>query len=190
MSDNRYAFLVEWLDPNAQIVWKFQLLYWDKDCSCELYDIKNRRTFLKRCPAPHVKLQNLYLGAVVTLHARQLKILEYSDTFTQKTLSTSRQKCAPASVDEGTRGRSGSAEVVLRGWCTLHTEQYPSAAAAPRCTAPRLFGTCGVGGVPPPYGCSRCETVGGRGQLLRDRCSGRGAFTTTSATTTPNANPG
>jgi hypothetical protein len=145
MADNRYAFLVEWLDPNAQIVWKFQLLYWDKDCSCELYDIKNRRTFLKRCPAPHVKLPNLYLGAVVTLHARQLKILEYSDTFTKKTLSKSRQKCAPRRVDDATPGAFGPQECALRVRCTLHLDAYPPAAAAPRRTAPRLFAHARLG---------------------------------------------
>jgi hypothetical protein len=131
----RYAFLVEWLDPNAQIVWKFQLLYWDADCSCELYDIKNRRTFLKRCPAPHVKLPNLYLGAVVTLHSRQLKVMEYSDAFTQNTLAKSRQKCAPLKA----RGRA-VLRCPPRVVAAVHTEQHarPTAIVATTPTKPWL----------------------------------------------------
>ena len=95
MANERYAFVVDWLDPMAQIVWKFQLLFYSHDNSVEMYDIKNRRTFLKRSPAPSLALNQLFTGATITLHARQLQIMEYADEFTQKTLSKTRQKCVP-----------------------------------------------------------------------------------------------
>ena len=91
----RYAFTAEWLDPMAQIVWKFQLLFYTQDNTIEMYDIKNRRTFLKRSPATNLSLGQIYVGATITLHARQLHIVEYADDFTKRTLSMTRQKCAP-----------------------------------------------------------------------------------------------
>jgi nucleoside-diphosphate kinase len=88
----RYAFTAEWLDPMAQIVWKFQLLFYTQDNTIEMYDIKNRRTFLKRSPATNLSLGQIYVGATITLHARQLHIVEYADDFTKRTLSMTRQK--------------------------------------------------------------------------------------------------
>lgn len=92
MSGDRYAFVVDWLDPMAQIVWKFQLLFYSHDNSVEMYDIKNRRTFLKRSPAPNLALNQLFTGATITLLARQLQVMEYADDFTKRTLSKTRQK--------------------------------------------------------------------------------------------------
>lgn len=92
MAGERYAFVVDWMDPNAQIVWKFQLLYYSSDNTVEMYDIKNRRTFLKRSAAPHVKLGQLFVGATVTINARQLQVVEYADDFTRRTLTKTRQK--------------------------------------------------------------------------------------------------
>ena len=40
--------------------------------------------FLKRMAYPDIKQDNLYIGSVVTVYARQLKLSEYGDTFTRK----------------------------------------------------------------------------------------------------------
>ena len=46
-SDQRYCFVVDWFDPAASLVRKYQLIYYTADGTIEMYDLKNRRTFLK-----------------------------------------------------------------------------------------------------------------------------------------------
>jgi len=87
----RYAFIVEWLDPHAGLTFKYQLMFYKDDNSIEMYDIKNRRTFLKKVVYPSVKAANLYIGSTITVYSRQLKVVEYADAFTEKALETTRQ---------------------------------------------------------------------------------------------------
>ena len=54
------------------------------------YDLKNRRTFLKRCDYPSVTLKDLYKGGVITVYSRQLTIVEYGDGFTAGKLEKAR----------------------------------------------------------------------------------------------------
>ena len=48
------------------------------------YDLKTRRTFLKRCDYPSVGMAQLFKGSIVTVYSRQLKIVEYADGFTER----------------------------------------------------------------------------------------------------------
>ena len=48
------------------------------------YDLKTRRTFLKRCDYPSVVMAQLYKGSIITVYSRQLKIVEYADGFTER----------------------------------------------------------------------------------------------------------
>ena len=67
------------LPPFARFLW-FQ------------FDLKNRRTFLKRCSYPSISLADLYIGAQVTIYSRQLRILSYGDAFTSSKLSVTKSK--------------------------------------------------------------------------------------------------
>lgn len=49
-----------------------------------MYDLKNSRKFLQRIAQPSVTLGQLFVGSIVTVNARQLKIADYGDTFTRK----------------------------------------------------------------------------------------------------------
>jgi hypothetical protein len=40
--------------------------------------------FLKRLPVPEVGEASLFIGSIVTVHARQLKIVDYGDVFTRQ----------------------------------------------------------------------------------------------------------
>ena len=40
--------------------------------------------FLKRMAYPDISLKDLYIGSIVTVYARQLKLVDYGDTFTRK----------------------------------------------------------------------------------------------------------
>lgn len=48
--------------------------------------MKNHKVFLKKIKYPDIKLEDLYIGNVVTCYGRQLKIVEFGDDFTKKGL--------------------------------------------------------------------------------------------------------
>ena len=53
--------------------------------------MKNRRMFLKRMNAPGVEISSLYVGSIVTVNARQLKIADYGDTATRKAFARGKE---------------------------------------------------------------------------------------------------
>ena len=50
------------------------------------FDVKNRRVFLKRCEYPAVKAEHLFVGAVISVYARQLRLVDYGDDYTRRCL--------------------------------------------------------------------------------------------------------
>lgn len=58
------------------------------------FDLKNRRTFLKRCDYPSVRLADLYEGSIITVYSRQLTIVKYGDTFTARAFQKQTEMCA------------------------------------------------------------------------------------------------
>ena len=90
--DERYAFLAEYYDPNACLIRKYQLLFYVKDETCEMYDIKNKRLFLRRTKVPGLRMADLFLGSVVSVHSRQLTIKDFGDEFTRKKLRAKTEK--------------------------------------------------------------------------------------------------
>ena len=88
----RYAFTAEWYDPNASFNRQYQLLFYPSDNTVEMFDIKNRRLFLKRSKCSHVQLKDLFIGAIVNIHSRQLTIIDFGDEFTTKKLKSSKEK--------------------------------------------------------------------------------------------------
>lgn len=87
-TEDRYCFHVEWLDQQADVIRRYILTYYPRDNSVEMYDPKNRRPFLKRCEYAEVSAHNLFIGATVTVLARQLKVVEYADNHTRQKLTT------------------------------------------------------------------------------------------------------
>lgn len=91
-SDERYAFLAEWYDPRASLMRKYQLLFYPSDSSVEMYDVKNRRLFLKRSVIDGLQVQHLFLGATINIHSRQLSITDYADERTSNLLRNKNEK--------------------------------------------------------------------------------------------------
>jgi nucleoside-diphosphate kinase len=77
--DARFSFNADYYDPQAGMVRKYQLLYYTTDQTIEMYDIKNKRVFLKRCAYPALNVKELYVGSSVTIFSRSLKLVEYGD---------------------------------------------------------------------------------------------------------------
>jgi len=48
-----------------------------------MYDLKNKRMFMKRLPVGNITTKELYLGSIITVHSRQLKIVDYADISTK-----------------------------------------------------------------------------------------------------------
>ena len=88
----RYVFKVEWKDSENCLVTEFLLSYFISEGSIELFDIKKRRVFLKKCLCPNVALKDLYVGNTVTIMSRPLHIIDYGDTFTREQMKTQMQR--------------------------------------------------------------------------------------------------
>lgn len=86
-AEDRYCFFSEWFDAQADLIRRYQITFFPRDNTVEMYDMKNRRPFLKRSET-NVKAEDLYMGATVTIHARQLKIVEFADVYTRRIFET------------------------------------------------------------------------------------------------------
>jgi len=52
VGEERYKFECEWYDQQAQINRYYTLTYYPVDKTIDMFDIKNKRIFLKRCEYP------------------------------------------------------------------------------------------------------------------------------------------
>ena len=71
---------------------KFLLTFYPKDNTIEMYDLKNKRMFLKRMESQGLSVNDLYIGSIVTVYYRQLKIVDYGDVFTRSKFNFSQEK--------------------------------------------------------------------------------------------------
>lgn len=46
--DQRFAFIVDWYDAQASLIRQYQFLFYPKDNSVEMYDMKNKKKFFSR----------------------------------------------------------------------------------------------------------------------------------------------
>lgn len=58
------------------------------------FDVKARRTFLKKTRYESLPTEQLRPGNTVVVYGRQLKILDYADAFTRRQLEWQQQRCA------------------------------------------------------------------------------------------------
>jgi len=91
-AEDRYVFFVEWFDAQADLIRRYMLTFFPRDSTLEMYDQKNKRPFLKRAEYGGVTLGDLYLGATLTIHSRQLKVIEYGDVHTRKAMESSKSR--------------------------------------------------------------------------------------------------
>lgn len=86
--DPRLAFIVDYDDPHAGLTRQYRLLYFLNDRTVEMVDAATRRVFLKRCACPTVAVDDLFLGATLTVLSRQLRVTAYADDHTKSTLES------------------------------------------------------------------------------------------------------
>uniref|UniRef100_A0A8C1ZAV1 Nucleoside diphosphate kinase n=1 Tax=Cyprinus carpio TaxID=7962 RepID=A0A8C1ZAV1_CYPCA len=91
-SDERFAFLAEWYDPSAALLRRYQLLYYPKDGSVEMFDMKNQRTFLRRTKFDEIHPEDLFVGNRVNIFSRQLNLVGYGDQYTANKLGSKKER--------------------------------------------------------------------------------------------------
>lgn len=88
----RYIFEAEWYDKVACILKKFLLYYYPADNTVELYDVKTKKTFLRRTTCEGIQAKDFYVGSTVTVYSRNIKIIDFADETTKIKLQTKTQK--------------------------------------------------------------------------------------------------
>ncbi|XP_033208688.1 nucleoside diphosphate kinase 7 [Belonocnema kinseyi] len=92
MDSERYIFEAEWFDKVACVVKKFLLYYYVSDNSVELYDLKTKKTFLRRTKCEGVEEKDFYVGALITIFSRSMRLINFADCNTKTKLSSKAQK--------------------------------------------------------------------------------------------------
>lgn len=115
MAENfRLSFVVEYVDPQASILRKYLLLFYPKDSTLEMFDVKNNRVFLKRVPYANLSERDLFIGANVTVFSRSLKIVDFGDEITRREFK-SKSENAIVAIGGDALSKAGEAmQTVLR----------------------------------------------------------------------------
>ncbi|XP_036395939.1 nucleoside diphosphate kinase 7 [Megalops cyprinoides] len=90
--EERFAFLAEWYDPTAALLRRYQLLFYPKDSSVEMFDMKNQRTFLRRTRYEGLLQDDLFVGSRVNIFSRQLNLVGYGDQYTASKLGSKKER--------------------------------------------------------------------------------------------------
>ena len=92
LGEEKYIFEVDWYDQQADITRKYQVVYLPVVKSIEMYDVKNKRIFLKRQEIPTLQLDDFFVGSQVTILSRVLKVTDYGDIFTRRRFESQRER--------------------------------------------------------------------------------------------------
>uniref|UniRef100_A0A3P8XTR1 Nucleoside diphosphate kinase homolog 7 n=1 Tax=Esox lucius TaxID=8010 RepID=A0A3P8XTR1_ESOLU len=92
INEERFAFLAEWFDPSAALLRRYQLLFYPKDGSVEMFDVKNQRTFLRRTKYDELHQEHLFVGNRVNVFSRQLNLIGYGDQYTANKLGSKKER--------------------------------------------------------------------------------------------------
>uniref|UniRef100_A0A8C1R8X9 Nucleoside diphosphate kinase homolog 7 n=1 Tax=Cyprinus carpio TaxID=7962 RepID=A0A8C1R8X9_CYPCA len=78
--------------PHAALLRRYQLLYYPKDGSVEMFDMKNQRTFLRRTKFDEIHPEDLFVGNRVNIFSRQLNLVGYGDQYTANKLGSKKER--------------------------------------------------------------------------------------------------
>jgi len=90
--EGRFCFICEWYDPHAAFIRRYQLMYYERDGTVEMFDIKNHRMFLKKTQLDNLKVEDLYIGSNVCILSRQMNFVDYGDDYTRSRLSHKKER--------------------------------------------------------------------------------------------------
>ncbi|XP_050342282.1 nucleoside diphosphate kinase 7 [Nymphalis io] len=75
---DKFSFIGEWYDNQASLVRRFNVFFYPTDDTIEMYDLKNRKTFLRRVKVNGVNLDNFYIGSTLQILGRLIKIVDFA----------------------------------------------------------------------------------------------------------------
>jgi len=84
--------LADWYDAQSCLMRRYQLMFYPADNSIELFEVKTKRHFLRRCKSESITLNDLFIGAKVTILSRTMGIVEFGDAYTQRALESVQEK--------------------------------------------------------------------------------------------------
>ena len=87
-----YSFKVEFFDEMAELVRPYVLTYYTERGEIEMYDIRNRRPFLKRTRAHSITQKDLFVGNKLLINGRQYEITDFADETTRTTFDVKMQR--------------------------------------------------------------------------------------------------
>ncbi|KAG8450473.1 hypothetical protein GDO86_002942 [Hymenochirus boettgeri] len=90
--EDRYSFIAEWYDPNAALQRRYQLNFYTKDGSVEMYDMKSHRLFLRRTKYDEVRKEDLFVGNKINVFSRLLQLVDYGDQYTARKVGSKKEK--------------------------------------------------------------------------------------------------
>lgn len=83
---DRYSFICEWYDNQASMTRQFNIFYYPTDDTLEMFDLKTRKTFVRRVKVNGVTLDNFFIGSTIYILGRMIKIVNYACEDTKKKL--------------------------------------------------------------------------------------------------------
>lgn len=90
-----YGFNCEWYSPQSDMVNYYEMTVYVPKKSVDplevaLFDVRSKRMFLKRTPLPDLRVEDLFIGSIITVFARQMKLNSYVDEHTRNSLEAVR----------------------------------------------------------------------------------------------------
>lgn len=84
---DKYSFIGEWYDDQASIVRSFNVFYYPFDDSLEMFDLKVKKTFVRRVKVNGINLDSFYIGSTLSILGRLIKIVDFACEDTRKKFS-------------------------------------------------------------------------------------------------------
>lgn len=75
---DKYSFIGEWYDNQASLIRRFNVFYYPYDETLEMFDLKNRKTFVRRVKVNGITLENFYIGCTLYILGRLIKIVDFA----------------------------------------------------------------------------------------------------------------
>ncbi|XP_073957740.1 nucleoside diphosphate kinase homolog 7 [Choristoneura fumiferana] len=83
---DKYSFIGEWYDNQASLIRRYNVFYYPTDDTVEMYDLKTRKTFVRRVKVNGITLDKFYIGCTLYILGRLIKIVDFACEDTRKKL--------------------------------------------------------------------------------------------------------
>ncbi|XP_059693946.1 nucleoside diphosphate kinase 7 isoform X2 [Haemorhous mexicanus] len=84
-----------------------------------MYDVKNRRTFLRRTKYESLHLEDLYVGSKVTVFSRHLTIVDYGNLYTSRKLGSREERTLALIKPDGMRKMGQLFDIIINAGLTI-----------------------------------------------------------------------